>query len=271
MPSPRRRLLRRRLSTAPHEVDRDGNPLEVEAVAELVLDPVTVVARDQAGIVDEEAEARRARANLRAVEQVQAAAVARGRLARLAQLGEEAVQLAGADAARVLLEELLDLVEQARDAATALRRGGDDGRPLAEPCLDPGTHVLELRLRHVPFRQDDDRRALRLTGHVGHGEILIDQALARIDEHERDVRPLGGREGAQLGVVLDPLALPALAAEAGGVDEHEVTVSAVEESVDCVTRGSGLLGDDYALLAEERVQEARLPDVRAAEDGDTDR
>ena len=62
---------------------------------------------------------------------------------------------------------------------------------------------------------------MRLARDVGHREILVDEPLARVDEHEGHVGALGGRERAQLRVVLDPLALLALAAEAGGVDEHE--------------------------------------------------
>ena len=48
------------LLAPPHEVDRDGDALDLEPLAQLVLDPVAVVARDQPRVVDEEAEARRA-------------------------------------------------------------------------------------------------------------------------------------------------------------------------------------------------------------------
>ena len=150
-------------------------------------------------------------------------------------------------------------------------RDGDDRRPLAQARLEPRAHVLELGLGDVPLREHDDRRALRLARDVGDGQILVDEALARVDEHERDVGALGGRERAQLRVVLDPLALLALAAEPGGVDEHEGAVAALEHGVDRVARRAGHLGDDHALLAEQRVQEARLADVRPAEDRDADR
>src|SRR5919201_1690708 len=53
---------------APHEVDRHGHALELEPFTKLVLDPVAVVARDQTGVVDEEAEARRSRPHLRPIE-----------------------------------------------------------------------------------------------------------------------------------------------------------------------------------------------------------
>src|SRR5947208_1652682 len=56
----------------PHEVDRDRYALEAELVAQPVLDPVPVVARDEARVVDDEPEARRARLDLSAVQEVEA-------------------------------------------------------------------------------------------------------------------------------------------------------------------------------------------------------
>src|SRR5712691_11153905 len=104
---------RRRTSCALHEVDVDGYAVELEALAQLVLDPVRVVARDEARLVDEDPDPRRARLDLRPVQEVQAAACLRGRLAALAQFGEEVVELRRRDACSVLLEQLLHRVEQA--------------------------------------------------------------------------------------------------------------------------------------------------------------
>src|SRR5204863_3129687 len=115
--SPTPRLRRSRPSRAPPEVDRHRDALELVALAQLVLDPVAVVARHEAGIVDRDAEARRARSDLRAVEKVQPLAALRRRLARLAQLAEEAVQLGRRDPRRMLVEELRHLVEDARHPA----------------------------------------------------------------------------------------------------------------------------------------------------------
>ncbi len=70
-PTSRRRRRRRPSLGRADEVDRDGTPCELEPLAQLVLDPVAVVARDEARVVDEDAEARRARRDLRAVEEVQ--------------------------------------------------------------------------------------------------------------------------------------------------------------------------------------------------------
>src|SRR5262245_41599585 len=62
---------------ASHEIDRDGHALHLEALAKPVLDPVAVVSGDQAGVVDEEPEARRPDGGLGGVEDVQALAGAR--------------------------------------------------------------------------------------------------------------------------------------------------------------------------------------------------
>jgi hypothetical protein len=137
--------------------------------------------------------------------------------------------------------------------------------------LEPRPHVLDLRLADVPLREHDEGRVVRLARDVCDREILVDQPLARVDEDERDVGTLGGVERAQLGVVLDALTLSPLAAQAGGVDEDERRLAAPEHGVDRVPRRAGHLGDDHALLSENRVQQARLADVRSAENRDPDR
>src|SRR4029078_6679753 len=76
----------RETSRALDEVDRHRDTLELEPVAQLVLDPVAVVARHETRVVDEDAEARRALVDLRGVEEIQAAAVARRWLALRTQL-----------------------------------------------------------------------------------------------------------------------------------------------------------------------------------------
>ena len=52
---------------------------------------------------------------------------------------------------------------------------------------------------------------------------------------------------------------------------RKVVSTADEHRVDRVARRPGHVGDDHALFPEERVQERRLADVRAAEDRDPDR
>ena len=143
--------------------------------------------------------------------------------------------------------------------------------PLAEPPLQLGPHVLDRDLGDVPLREHDQRRALRLPRHVGRGEVAFDDALARVDQDEADVGALRRLERAQLRVVLDPLPLTALAAQTGGVDELKVRSPRSMHRVDRVARRARHLRHDRALLADERVEERRLADVRPAEDRDADR
>ena len=79
---------------------------------------------------------------------------------------------------------------------------------------------------------------MRLARDVRDREVLVDESLRGVDEHERDVGPLRGFARAQLRVVLDPLPVPALAADPRGVDENERAVAAAEDRVDRVPRRS---------------------------------
>ena len=110
-----------------------------------------------------------------------------------------------------------------------------------------------------------------LASDVRHGEVLVDEALVGGDEHEGDVRTIGRVQRPQLRVVLDALALTALPAETGGVDQDERRLAAPQHGVDRVPGRPRDVGDDHPLLADDRVQQARLADVRPAEDRDPDR
>ena len=129
----------------------------------------------------------------------------------------------------------------------------------------------DVELGHVPLREHRQGRATGLAGDVGNGEVLLDDAFGRIEQHESDIGPLGGLERAQLRVVLDPLPLLPATAEPRRVDEHERGVPALQDRVDGVAGGARHLGDDHALAPDEPVQERGLADVRTAEDRDADR
>src|SRR4051812_3323650 len=196
------------------EVDRHRDALELELLTQLILDPVGVIARHQAAVVDREAKTRRPRGHLRTVEEVEALAILHRGLAPRAEVGQEAVQLRRRGPGDVLVELPLDHVEQPLDAPPGLRRDGDVRWTLSQPSLELGADVLDRDRRQVPLREHHDGRALCLAGDVCHVEVLVDEALRRVDENERDVGALRGVEGTQLRVVLDALAMTPLAAHA---------------------------------------------------------
>ena len=105
------------------EVDRDRHPVEAKPFAQLVLDPVGVVARHEPRVVDVDADARRPGRDLHAVEEVQPLAPPRGRLPSLPQLAERAVQLRRRDPGRVLRRR-------------ARRRGRAAGRAPRPVCAE---------------------------------------------------------------------------------------------------------------------------------------
>ncbi len=169
-----------------------GTPSSPIALPKAVLEPVAVVTRDQRGIVDEEAKPRWTRRDLGSIEHPEPVCAPARPGTLLTQLAEKAVQLGGRDSTGVADEELAHLVEQAAQATTGGRRDRRDRWTLAEPLLEPRPHVLDPDASYVPFRQDNKRGAARLPRDVGHGEILIHEPLARVDEDKRDVGSLGG-------------------------------------------------------------------------------
>ena len=171
----------------------------------------------------------------------------------------------------MLLEEVGGVLEQTVEPAAGLRGDGDQRRALPQLRLDPRPHVLDRDVGLVPLREHDERRVAGLPGHVGDGEILVDDPLARVDQDERHVGALGGLERAQLRVVVDPLALLSLSPQAGRVDQLEDPPVPLEDRVDGVPGRAGHVGDDHALRADEGVQQRRLADVRTPEDRDADR
>jgi hypothetical protein len=92
--------------------------------------------------------------------------------------------------------------------------------------------------------------------------------LERVDDQHRDVGATQGLLAADRHPALEVLG--GLAADAGGVDEDERTAPELEADVDRVARGARLVGDDDPLLAEQRVDDARLAHVGPAHDGDAD-
>src|SRR5207244_10959556 len=74
--------------------------------------------------------------------------------------------------------------------------------------------------------------------------------------------------GAQECVLLDALLDTPAASDARGIHEHEAPAAELERCVEAVSRGAGDLADDGALAPDQRVEEARLADVRPTDDRD---
>ena len=107
-------------------------------------------------------------------------------------------------------------------------------------------------------------------GQARHLGVLLRDALGGIDQDEAHIAALDGHGGPKDGVLLDVLLHLGLAADAGGVDEHEPALVVFKIGVDSVPGGAGHVGDDDPLLPQDPVHQRGLAGVWLADDGHFD-
>ena len=141
-----------------------------------------------------------------------------------------------------------------------------------KPALQLGPDVLDRHLRNVPLREHDERRALRLPGDVGDGEVAARRS-PRSRRSGRARRRPARRPRARAAPSSTRSPAAACACGAGrrcrpagtSRPSRSSTVSIASRVVpgtsETITRSA----------PSERVQERRLADVRPAEDRDADR
>jgi hypothetical protein len=92
----------------------------------------------------------------------------------------------------------------------------------------------------------------------------------RIEHHHRHVRLGDGLQRVRDAGALDRVIHLGLAADAGGIDEHEVAIVAAERHHDRVARGTGHVAGNHPLFADQAVHERGLADVGSADHRHTD-
>src|SRR5688572_12543326 len=91
--------------------------------------------------------------------------------------------------------------------------------------------------------------------------------LGGVDQKQGDVRPLQRFAGTEHRIEVGILCDLRLAADSGRVYQPVAAPVQFDVDIDRVTGGPGSLGDDDPALANQLVEEGRLPDVGAADDG----
>ena len=165
------------------------------------------------------------------------------------------------------------LVEDALDVASGQRAGGQQLRSQAQLLGHPRALVVEVGLVErgdVPLVEHQRGGAALVHGQLRDPQVLAGDALVRVADDEHDVGALDRALRAQRRVVLDGVGDLGLAAQAGGVDDHELAPVDLQRKIDRVARGAGDLGDDHALVAQQAVDERGLADVRAPDDRQAD-
>ena len=130
---------------------------------------------------------------------------------------------------------------------------------------------LTLLVDEIPLVGDDDECASRVDDLLDDAHILLRQGSRAIDEHQGDLGLLDRGLGADGGVVVGAGRPVHLAADTRGVDEPPRAAIELNELIDGVTSGAGELVDDDALAAGQRVQQGRLANVGATDEGDATR
>jgi len=179
----------------------------------------------------------------------------------------------GCPRSEILLgEDLKGEIEHLGDLVARLGRDEDHRRPrhplhvplhLVAEVVFPGLGPLE-----IPLVDADDQPPPFFLGEGGDLEILVHRRLGGVEHQHRDVRVLDGSHRPQHRELLDPLADGRLPADARGVGEDDRAALVREGAVDGISGGARHRADDDPILPEQGVDQRRLADVGAPDDGD---
>ena len=126
----------------------------------------------------------------------------------------------------------------------------------------------------VPFVDNHNARAMVARDEVGNFFVLLHNASFGIHDEHGDVATLDGFGSAGDAEVFKTVLHAAFFAKASGVDElamlHTTFSLDSEGDVHRITRGAGDFADDHAIALGESIDDGRLADVRAANDGEVE-
>ena len=152
-----------------------------------------------------------------------------------------------------------------------LGRDVDPRRPAGVVQLAVDLLVKEfpaVSVDQVPLVVGDHQRPARIDHHRDDPQVLLGQRLARIDEDDRDLGPLQRSLGAQRGKEVSALSLAYPPPDPGRVDEAPRLAAELDELVNRVAGRARHRVDEDPLRASELVEQARLPDIRPADERD---
>ena len=107
-------------------------------------------------------------------------------------------------------------------------------------------------------------------GVAGHLAVLLGEADGGVHQDEGHTAALHRSQRPDDHIPLQPIGDVAALAQAGGIGKDELAVGVVHGGIDGVAGGTGLIGHDHAVLAQDAVGEAGFAHVGAADDGDGD-
>ncbi len=130
--------------------------------------------------------------------------------------------------------------------------------------------LLLVMIEPVPLVAHDDQRAAAVDHVPQQVNVLLDQPVVGIDQHQHHVGIGDCLQGLDDREFLHGFVHAALAPHAGGIDQRVVFLRAVEGDINAVARGAGLIIDDHPLFPEDAIHQGRFAHVRAPHDGHLD-
>ena len=132
-------------------------------------------------------------------------------------------------------------------------------------------HEIALARRHaVPLVDRDHQCPTGLQGKAQQVEVVVHHAFAGVHHEDHHVGVFDRLQGFHHRELFNFFVDLAALAHTGGVDQRVLFLVTFERDVDAVAGGTGLVVDDYPVFTEHTVNQGRLADVRAADDGDLD-
>ena len=110
-------------------------------------------------------------------------------------------------------------------------------------------------------KSEELMRRLRRVGYARKSAILIEHALHRIDQQERDIAATDRLDRSQRAVILDGSGAVDFAAHAGGIDQTHAMIVVHEDRIDRIARRAGHVAYNRTLFPENRVEQRGLADV----------
>lgn len=254
--------------------DVDGCAGEVPSFADLVFEEAFVGFLDVLGQVGEEHERWDAGVGqLHAVLDFDVLALDAGGRRCLDDGEHLLVETGGGDTGGAMQIDLLCLLKHLEDALPGEGGGKDDGEvgeggeALTDGLLEVVDGLVALIGGEVPLVDHDDKA---LPVPVDEGEdvdVLSLDTACGIHHQDADVAVLDGADAAHHAVELEVLADLLFLADTGSIHEVEVEAELVVAGIDAVAGGTGDVGDDVALLADEGIDEAALAHVGTSHNG----
>src|SRR3990170_8305668 len=126
-------------------------------------------------------------------------------------------------------------------------------------------------LDQIPLVDGEEERLAGIHRGLGDFEVLRAKLLRGVEKNTHNVGALDGLDAAECGVEFERLMDTRGAPETGGVDQGEARALVIENRIDRIACGARLRRDDHALFAEQTVDQRRLADIGASDDGERNR